>query len=147
MAKTVNEIIELPSGVNARIEGSALIVQGPKGSARREILAGKIFVSVEGNKISVSSPISTQREKMLIGSLRAHVNNLIKGVSQGHVYRMKICSGHFPMSVSINGREFVIKNFFGEKTPRKCMIPEGVILKIKGADIEIELYLGIYLEV
>ena len=28
---------------------------------------------------------------------------MIRGVSEGHVYKMKICSGHFPMNVSLSG--------------------------------------------
>ena len=63
---------------------------------------------------------------------------MIKGSNEGHVYELKICSGHFPMNVSIQGKELVVKNFIGEKFPRRLKIQEGVIVKIEGEKITVE---------
>ena len=63
---------------------------------------------------------------------------MVNGVTKGHVYRMKICSGHFPMNVSIAGGEFVIKNFLGEKVPRKLKLKEGVNVKVEGQEVVID---------
>jgi len=51
---------------------------------------------------------------------------MIKGSSQNHVYTMKICSGHFPMNVSVSNNKLSVKNFFGEKVPRVLQLKSGV---------------------
>src|SRR3989338_3940685 len=63
---------------------------------------------------------------------------MIKGANEAHQYVLKICSGHFPMTVSINKNELVIKNFFGEKHPRILKIKEGANVKLDGDNINIE---------
>ena len=41
------------------------------------------------------------------------------------------------MNVSIQGDELTIKNFFGEKKPRKTRIPKGAEVKIDGDMIKV----------
>ena len=67
----------------------------------------------------------------------AHVKNLLKGVKDKFLYKLKICSSHFPMNVSLSGKNLVIKNFLGEKCPRTLKIKEGVDVKINGDLIEV----------
>ena len=63
---------------------------------------------------------------------------MIKGVSEGHIYKLKICSGHFPMNTAVNGNKFVVNNFLGEKTPRELDIKEGASVKIEGDIVIVE---------
>jgi len=60
---------------------------------------------------------------------------MIAGVSEGHTYKLKICSGHFPMTVAVDNKDFVIKNLLGEKVPRKISIKQGVDIKVEGDEI------------
>src|SRR3989338_6794189 len=95
----------------------------------------KIAVSLEGNKIVLFAPKSTKREKTMMGSFESHIVNLVKGVQELYVYKLKICSGHFPMNVSVTGNEVVIKNFLGEAVPRKVGIMKGAEVKVNGEEI------------
>src|SRR3989338_3424734 len=81
---------------------------------------------------------ATKREKKDVNSFAAHIRNTVKGVQTPHVYRLKICSGHFPMSVAVSGQEFVVKNFLGESVPRKFLLPKGVKVKIEGTEVMVE---------
>ena len=63
---------------------------------------------------------------------------MIKGVQQPYTYRLKICSGHFPMNVSISGDQFIVKNFLGEKSPRTLKLKKGATVKVEGDQILVE---------
>ncbi|MDP3698115.1 MAG: 50S ribosomal protein L6 [Nanoarchaeota archaeon] len=127
--------IELKSGVTAQLQGNMLKIKGPKGEIIRSFLHPKINLSIEGNKIVLFAPRSTKREKTMLGSFESHIVNMVQGVVEPYVYRLKICSGHFPMSVSVAGNEVVIKNFLGEAVPRKVEIMKGAEVKVTGEEI------------
>jgi large subunit ribosomal protein L6 len=135
--KRIREDIHLPEGVEANLEGNYLKVKGAKGELKRAVDT-KIKLNIDNSKITISSIKAGKREKKNIGSLKAHINNMIKGVTEGHVYRLKICSSHFPMSVSVEKQELVIKNFLGEKVPRRLALPKNVNVKVEGAEIVVE---------
>src|SRR3989338_2299349 len=68
----------------------------------------------------------------------AHVRNLVRGADEGHVYKLKICASHFPMTVQVAGSQLVIKNFLGEKFPRTLALKEGATVKVDGQIITVE---------
>jgi len=127
--------IELKSGVTVKLEGNLLKVKGPKGEISRVFLHPKITISVEQNKVVLFAPKSTKREKTLVGSFESHIINMVKGVQEPYVYRLKICSGHFPMNVAVTGNEVVIKNFLGEAVPRRVEIMKGAEVKVVDEEI------------
>lgn len=136
--KNYTEEIEMPDGITISQDGKEISLKGPKGEATRTLYSPAIGMKVEGNKVILSVETMTKREKALVGTYRAHIKNLIKGVTEGHVYKLKICSGHFPMNVSYNNNVLSIKNFIGEKIPRELTVRKEVSLKIEGEVIVIE---------
>ena len=58
----------------------------------------------------------------MVGTFASHVSNMIKGVSEGFEYRMKVVYAHFPMQLKVDGRKLMISNFLGEKKPRSANI-------------------------
>ena len=81
---------------------------------------------------------ATRGDKRIMISNATHVSNMGKGVTAGHTYKLKICSGHFPMNVSLKGDKFEVKNFIGEAVPRVLQIKEGVDVKVNGDEIVVE---------
>lgn len=140
MAKqTYEERAELPSSVKAEVLVRSILLKGPKGEDS-EVIPKNVSVKVEGNELVMFSKNSTRREKRLIGTLAAHVKSIIHGLTEGCVYKMKVCSGHFPMNVSISGNKLIVKNFFGEKAPRTLEFPSTVKIKVNGDEVVIESY-------
>lgn len=115
-----------------------LSIKGKKGQCKKEFLSKNIKIEIRDNKIFLESKNMTKREKKVLNSFEAHIKNLLKGANEGHRYVLKVCSGHFPMSISINNDDFTIKNFLGEKIPRKLKIKEGAAVKAEGDQIVVE---------
>lgn len=127
--------VPIAPGVTVRWEEDTLKVTGPKGKTDRVFVYPKVKVKIENNNIIITSKGATKREKKIVGSFFSHIKNMVKGVVEPHVYKLKICSGHFPMNVLVSGREFTVKNFLGETIPRKVVLPEGAEVKISGMEI------------
>ena len=137
MKTDLRETIELPQGVSASFQGNLLHIKCLKGEVQRQFFYPRITIVVEQGKIVLSSLRATKREKTILGSFTAHIKNMVHGVQDPFVYKLKICSGHFPMSVSVSGKEFVIKNFLGESVPRKVLIIPSVDVKVNGNDVTV----------
>ena len=138
MKEKIDYEIELGEGIQASLDNNILTLKGKKGETQRNFNNPLIQLKIDGNKIKLSSKRLTKREKKLAGTFKAHIKNMINGVNEGHIYKLKICSSHFPMNASINDSELIVKNFFGEKSPRTLKIKPGVTAKIEGSEIVIE---------
>ncbi|MBT4539664.1 50S ribosomal protein L6 [Candidatus Woesearchaeota archaeon] len=135
MREDLQKEIVLSDGVTASLNDSVLTVKGPKGEVSRNFLHPKVAVNVSEGKILLLALKATRREKTVTGSFVAHIKNMIKGVQEHHLYKLKICSGHFPMNVAVKGQELVVKNFLGESVPRRCELNPAVQVKINGTEI------------
>ncbi|MEK6863107.1 MAG: 50S ribosomal protein L6 [Nanoarchaeota archaeon] len=135
MKEELRKEIEIGAGVTASVDNSTLKVKGPKGEVKKNFLHPKVKISVENNMVILCAQKATKREKTMVGSFRSHIRNMIHGVKEPYQYKLKICSGHFPMNVSVSGKEVVIKNFLGEAVPRKIKIMPGVEVKVNGEEI------------
>jgi len=130
--KDIEEKISIPKGIEVNVERSIIKVKGPEGENKRELLNPKVKISKKEDFIILEAKKPTKKEKKIVNTFKAHIKNLIKGTEKKFIYKLKICSGHFPINASIDKNKIIIKNFFGEKKPRKAKIFEGVEAKIEG---------------
>jgi len=126
--------VDILEGVVVAFDNNNIKVTGPKGEIAKELYHPWIKMQVKEKEVIINSirPKSGQMDKKLLNTFRSHVKNLILGVTHGYISELKICSGHFPMNVSIEGDKVTIKNFFGEKIPRKTTVMEGATAKLEG---------------
>jgi len=136
--KDIAEKVSVPEGVEVKVERGTVAAKGPKGECKRRLADPKIAVSLKEKFVVISSKGKTKREKTRVGSYAAHIKNIIKGVSEGHIYKLKVCSGHFPMNAGVSGNQFVVKNFLGEKKPRTLNLREGVNVKVEGDIVTVQ---------
>lgn len=130
--------IEIPPEVSFTSEGNTYTFNGAKGKVVKKFNNPNAEMSVSGNKIKLIAKAASKPAKAIINTYRAHILNAIKGCQEGFSYKLKICSGHFPMNVSINNNKLIIKNFLGEKVPREVELKNDVDVKIDGAFIIVE---------
>ena len=144
MKKAFLQEIEVPEGIEIKKDGKILTVKGPEGEISREFNFGKAKYENKDGTILISHPSSTKNNKRMINTISAHIRNMIKGTKNKFEYKLKVCSSHFPINLEVKEDIVLIKNFLGEKTPRKCYIPKGAeiqvnkdIVTIKAIDKEI----------
>jgi large subunit ribosomal protein L6 len=130
--------VEIPEGIQLSVEGKSILVKGPLGEARKAFSYPKVKIESDGKKVLLSAKNATKREKRMMLTYAAHIRNLFKGVSEGFVYRLKVCHSHFPVSVSVQKGEISVKNLFGENIPRKLALPSDVEVKLNGDIIDVK---------
>jgi len=138
MKKDISIEIEIPNDVSIEISDKSVTVKFQDNEIKRTFLNQNIEIKKEDNKIILFSKNATKREKADIGTIKAHISNMIKGVTKVFEYKLKICSSHFPMTVNVEGDKVIIKNFLGEKIPRKSRILGDVKVSVEGDEISVK---------
>ncbi len=129
--------LNIPAGVEITLERAKIIVKGPKGQAVREF-PKDVEIKKVGTKLEVSTKGKTAAARALLGTFIAHIKNMLAGVQNPYVYKLKIASIHFPITVVIENKMLTVKNFLGEKRARRAKIPENVTVKVQGDFITVE---------
>ena len=139
MKVDLHEEIEIPEGINVVFENHELVMKKDNDELKRKINF-VLDVKIEGSKIIIDVKKATKTEKKIFGTTKAHINNMIKGLTEKFKYKLQAASVHFPMNVSVDKdkNELIVKNFLGEKTDRRIKLIEGVDVKVNKDIIEIE---------
>ena len=126
--------IELPAGVQARLDQGQLVVKGPHGEVHRLVPVGALQVTPQGQAVSLRLVVPSGRKqaRALLNTWERHVANMAAGVTRGFEARMKVVAAHFPMKVAVKERSVVIENFLGEKYPRTASLLPGVEARVEG---------------
>lgn len=126
--------IEIPKGVEIEVDGKTVTVAGPKGVLSKNFSNpsyNRLITIEKTDKVLISTPSEKRKMKAVVGTINAHIKNMILGVTDGFKYTMKVLYSHFPITVDVKGSELHVRNFLGEKGAR--------IAKIKGkTDIKID---------
>ncbi|MBW2971310.1 50S ribosomal protein L6 [Candidatus Woesearchaeota archaeon] len=136
-SKGLKEDIEIPEGVQVSVENEIVRVKGLKGELERRLKNPRVEIAVKNSNVVLTSKKNSKKEKKILGTFLAHISNMIEGVQNEYVYKLKICSGHFPMSVSVKDNKFIVQNFYGEKIPRVLNLRAGAKVEVKGDLIEV----------
>ncbi len=81
--------IEIPQGVDVKIEDNVITVKGPKGELK-QTLNPSLKVEVEGNEIKVSRHDDERESRAQHGLYRALIHNMVVGVSTGFKKELEI---------------------------------------------------------
>jgi len=103
--------MELPDGVVARLDGNVLTIKGPLGECRKDLSKIKAQISHEENRILIQPLGKKKSDLSVANTARSIIKNMIKGVTKGFTYKLKIAFAHFPISVKVKGKEVLIENF------------------------------------
>ena len=89
MSRIGYKAIELPQGVEVSQSGNVVTVKGPKGTLSREI-SPLIKMNVTDSEVTFERENDDKKAKMVHGTTRANVNNMIEGVVNGFKKTLKL---------------------------------------------------------
>lgn len=121
---------EIPDGVTVSMDGTRVVVTGPKGTLTRDMRFPSITIAIGDGMVTVSTGVTRKRVVAMVGTLASHIRNMCRGVSEGYEYRMKVVFSHFPIQLKLQGSTLVIDNFLGEKQARFARIEPGVAAQV-----------------
>jgi large subunit ribosomal protein L6 len=139
----ISKTIQVPSEIEAKLDGKIVNIKGPKGTLRRDFSFAPISIDADGKNIRVWAKWPRKKEAALVGTITSHIQNMITGVTKGYSYKLKIVFSHFPITVKVQDKSVLIENFTGERKARRIKIIGDVKVKIEPEDIIVE---GINLE-
>jgi large subunit ribosomal protein L6 len=132
--------MEIPEGVQLNVDGRRVRATGPRGTLEEDFSHMPVQFTVNGKTLSVHSSWARKREVALVGTALAHVRNMVRGVTNGYTYKLKIVYAHFPVTVKVHDKERIvtIENFTGEKTPRVIKIVGTAKVKVAGDELHVQ---------
>ena len=117
--------IDLPEGVEISQQGNVVTVKGPKGTLSREI-SQLIKMSVEGNVVKFDRDEDSNQVKMVHGTTRANVNNMVEGVVNGFSKTLKLVGVGY--RAQFKGNKLILT--VGYSQPVEMDKPEDVDIKV-----------------
>lgn len=133
----MQEKIQLPEGFEANHEDGTITVEGNSGETSKELEHALVDIEVDGDEVIISTDSDRRNITSIVGTFRGHVENMIDGLQEQHVYKMKGVYAHFPMTIKQEGNLVKIENFMGERAPREIEIMDGVDVQVNGDDLEL----------
>ena len=89
MSKVGKQLISLPSGVEAKVNGNIFECKGSKGSLSVAFTEG-IGVEVADGNITVTRSSDDKQIRAMHGTTRSLINNAVVGVSEGYTKKLEI---------------------------------------------------------
>lgn len=129
---------ELPEGYEAEYQDGVLSVSYEGEEIEKKLEHAQIDVEIDGNEVVFSTESGKKNIHSIVNTFNSHLNNMVEGLEEPHVYRMKGVYAHFPMNIKKEGDQVVVENFMGERAPRKADIMEGVDVQIDGDEITLK---------
>ncbi len=127
--------IEIPSGIEAKMEGTTLVLKGKRGTSKKLFDNPFVSVKLNGSKVTLESKNDKRKSKRVVNTFAAHLTNMVTGVTKGYSYKLQVAQTHFPVKIAHKGDKVIIENFVGEKDTREVEIRPGVKVEIKGKEI------------
>ncbi|KAJ3371096.1 60S ribosomal protein L9 [Allomyces arbusculus] len=121
--------ITIPEGVTVSFKSRFVTVTGPRGELKKSFKHVDCELQRQGkDKIRVLVWHGDRKHVACIRTVASHIQNMIKGVTKGFLYKMRFVYAHFPINVNIieDGKVVEIRNFLGEKVVRRVKMLEGV---------------------
>ena len=121
MSRIGKKPIDIPGGVNIKLEGNTINVKGPKGELHWDY-PGAMKIALDQGKLFVKREGDSKVERSLHGLTRSLVANMVTGVSQGYQRVLEITGVGY--RAQVQGTKVVLT--LGYSHPVEFQLPQGV---------------------
>lgn len=128
MSRVGKNPIEVPEGVSVSVSGGTVTATGKQGELSATLMA-EVEVVREGATLIVRPRGDTQRHRMMWGTARMVVHNLVQGASKGFVRRLEITGVGY--RAQVQGRDLVLQLGYSHEIRHR--VPDGI--KIECPDL------------
>ena len=126
MSRIGKKPIEIPSGVEIKIEGNVITAKGPKGS-ESVTFRDEVKVSVADNHIIVEPNSEDRKTNALHGLYRTLIANAVHGVSQGFEKKLEIVGVGYRANMEGSNLNMAL----GYSHPVLIVPPAGITLAVE----------------
>ena len=127
MSRIGRKLIGMPAGVSLSVDDGKIQVKGPKGELFVDLVPG-IDIAVEDGAIKVTRQSDDKKTRAFHGMIRALVNNVVLGVSQGFERQLEIVG--IGWRAQMQGKTLVMS--LGFSHPVEYEPPSGVEISTDG---------------
>ncbi len=122
MSRVANHSVPLPQGVTAQIGGEVVTVKGAKGTLSLSLTRG---VKIEQQDKSLAVSYGDAEARVHAGSTRAHLANMVLGVSKGYEKKLELVGVGF--RAAVQGKSLNLTLGFSHAV--NFPIPEGISIE------------------
>jgi len=123
MSRIGKQPVQLPSGVEAKVDGQSIEVKGPKGT-RTFKATDDVTLTVDDGKVVVEPRGKSKRARQQWGMSRSQVANCVQGVTEGFKKELEISGVGY--RAAVQGK--ILKLSLGYSHDVDFEIPEGVAI-------------------
>lgn len=132
--------IEIPEGVEVKLDQNTVTVKGPKGTLTRDLHA-EMKINIEDKVITVERPTEGKEHRSLHGTTRSLINNMVEGVSKGFEKELEIIGVGY--RATLQGQKLVVGAGYSHPIEIDHIegiefdVPKNTQVIIKGIDKEL----------
>ena len=119
--------IPVPSGVDVAINGSEVVVKGPKGTLSHELVTPITIAKGDDGALVVTRPDDERDSRARHGLSRTLVANMVTGVTEGYEKTLEIVGVGYRVQARGGGLEFSL----GFSHPVVIEPPEGISFEVQ----------------
>jgi len=116
--------VVVPSGVTVSLAGTEVQIKGKLGMSSLKVV-DDVEASLEGTQLWVKPKSETKRARMMWGTTRALLNNMVKGVSEGFTINLEINGVGY--RAAVQGK--ILNLQLGYSHDINYPIPDGITMK------------------
>lgn len=111
MSRIGKSPVNIPSGVEVKLDGNVLTVKGSKGELKQVIDTDNIKLSIEDGTVAFNRESDAPSVRAKHGLYRALVQNMVKGVSEGFKKELEIVGVGYRATATGQSLELSIRLF------------------------------------
>jgi large subunit ribosomal protein L6 len=120
--------VAVPNGVNVTLGDDEVVVKGPKGELRQQILVQAVEVKLEDGKVVVERKGDAKLQRSVHGLTRTLISNMVQGVSKGFRKSLEIQGVGYRAAKA--GEKLNLS--LGYSHPVVFEAPKGITLTVEG---------------